>query len=152
MCLSCYTWQANDASIGSWYVFPHGLNSCNFLHLFYLVAVNNIVQKIGLSTELLRYSSVKCHTRYLHLRFNCFQRLTHLPLDKMASISQTIFSNEFPWMKTVFILIRFSLKLVPKGPIDNKWALVQVMAWGRIGEKQLPESLLIQFTDAYMGH
>ena len=55
-------------------------------------------------------------------------------------------------MKTFFILIRFSLKFVPKGPIDNKWALVQVMAWGRIGEKQLPESLLIQFTDAYMGH
>ena len=29
-------------------------------------------------------------------------------------------------------MIRISLKFVPRGPIDNKWALVQVMAWRRI--------------------
>ena len=33
------------------------------------------------------------------------------------------------------ILIRMSPKLIPKGPIDNKWALVRVMAWRRIGNK-----------------
>ena len=31
------------------------------------------------------------------------------------------------------ILIRISLKFVPKGPIDNKPALFQAMAWRRIG-------------------
>ena len=46
------------------------------------------------------------------------------------------------------ISIRISLRFVPKGPIDNKWALVPVMALHRIGDKPLPESMLIQFTDA----
>ena len=50
------------------------------------------------------------------------------------------------------ISIRISLKFVPKGPIDNKPALVQVMAWRRTGDKPLSEPMLTQFTDAYMGH
>ena len=37
-----------------------------------------------------------------------------------------------------------------KGPIDYKSALVQVVAWHRTGEKPLPESMLTQFTDAYI--
>ena len=32
------------------------------------------------------------------------------------------------------ILIQISLKFVPKGQIDNKSALVQVMAWRRTGD------------------
>ena len=48
-------------------------------------------------------------------------------------------------------MIRISLMFVPKGPIDNKPALVQVMAWRRTGNKPLPESMLTQlWTDAYM--
>ena len=58
-----------------------------------------------------------------------------------------IFLNENIW-----ILIQFSLKFLPKGPIDNKLALVQVMAWHRTGDKPLPEPMLAQFTDAYMWH
>ena len=50
------------------------------------------------------------------------------------------------------ILIQISLKFVPKGQIDYKSALVQVMAWRRTGEKPLPEPMLTQFTDAYMRH
>ena len=49
-----------------------------------------------------------------------------------------------------FIWIHISLKFVPKGPIDNKSALVQVMAWRRTGDKPLSEPMLNQFTDAYM--
>ena len=48
------------------------------------------------------------------------------------------------------ILIPILLKFVPKGPIDNKSELVQVMTWRRTGEKPLPEAILTQFTDAYM--
>ena len=44
------------------------------------------------------------------------------------------------------------MKFVPKGPIGNEAALVQVMAWRRIGDKPLPESMLIPFLDAYMQH
>ena len=36
------------------------------------------------------------------------------------------------------ISIRISLKFVPRSPIDNKPALVQVMAWHRTGNKPLP--------------
>ena len=51
-----------------------------------------------------------------------------------------------------YILIRISLKLVPKGPIDNKSALVWVMAWRRTGDKPLLGPMLTQFTDAYLWH
>ena len=50
------------------------------------------------------------------------------------------------------ILIKISLKFVPKGPIENKSALVQVMAWRQTGDKPLPEPMPTQFTDAYMWH
>ena len=46
------------------------------------------------------------------------------------------------------ITIQFSLKFVPKGPIDDKPALVQVMAWCRTGDKPLPGPMIIQFNDA----
>ena len=49
----------------------------------------------------------------------------------------------------VLILI---LLFVPEGPIDNKSALVQVVAWSRTDNKSLPEPMLTQFTDAYMHH
>ena len=50
------------------------------------------------------------------------------------------------------ILIKISLKFVPKSAIDNKPALVQVMAWCQIGDKPLPEPMMPQFTDMYMRH
>ena len=50
------------------------------------------------------------------------------------------------------IFIQISLKFVRKGLIDNKAALVQVMAWRWTGDKPLPEPMLIQFTDAYIQH
>ena len=50
------------------------------------------------------------------------------------------------------ILIQISLKFVPKGPVDNKSTLVQVMAWPPTGNESLPEPMLTQFTDAYMPH
>ena len=61
-------------------------------------------------------------------------------------ILKSIF-NECAW-----ISITISLKFVPKGPIDYKSALVQVVAWHRTGEKPLPESMLTQFTNAYIRH
>ena len=48
--------------------------------------------------------------------------------------------------------MQISLKIVPRGPIDNKSALVQVMAWRRAGDKPLPLPMLTQFTGAYMRH
>ena len=50
------------------------------------------------------------------------------------------------------IPIQISLKLVPRGPIDNKPALVQELVWRRTRDKPLPEPMMAQFTDAYMQH
>ena len=74
--------------------------------------------------------------------------VTHLPLGKMAAILtddifKCIFLNE-----NDRILIRISLKFVPMVPIDNKPALVQVMAWRRTGDKPLPEPMMTQFAGA----
>ena len=78
--------------------------------------------------------------------------LTHLPLDKMT----TIFAGEIfkciSMNEKFSISIRMLLKFVPGGPIDSKWALVQVMASRQICDKPLPESMMIHFTDAYMQH
>ena len=62
-------------------------------------------------------------------------------------IFKCIFSNEY-----FRISIKIPLKFVPKGPIDNKSALVQVMAWRGTGDKPFPEPMLTQFSDAYMRH
>ena len=50
---------------------------------------------------------------------------------------QTIFSN-LSSMKVFWLSITISLKFVPKGPIDYKSALVQVMAWHWTGENHYP--------------
>ena len=85
-------------------------------------------------------------------RLQVRQALTHLPLDKKAAvlggdIFKCIFLNG-----NDRIQIQISLKFIPRGTIDNKPALFQVMAWRRIGDKPLPEIMMTQFTDAYMRH
>ena len=52
-------------------------------------------------------------------------------------IFKCIFLNENVW-----ILIKISLKFVPKGPINNIPALVQIMAWRRPGDKPLSEPMM----------
>ena len=43
----------------------------------------------------------------------------------------------------VIISIKISLKFVPKGPINNIPALVQIMAWRRPGDKPLSEAMMV---------
>ena len=45
--------------------------------------------------------------------------------------------------ENVRIAIEFSLKFVPKGPINNIPALVQIMAWRRPGAKPLSEPVTV---------
>ena len=54
----------------------------------------------------------------------------------MADICHAFFSNENAQMS-----IRISLNFVPKGPINNILALVQMLAWRRPGDKRLSEKL-----------
>ena len=41
------------------------------------------------------------------------------------------------------ISIKISLKFIPKGPINNIPALVQIMAWCRPGDKPLSELMVV---------
>ena len=54
----------------------------------------------------------------------------------MAAILQTISSSALP---------SIDVKLVPKGPINNLPALVQVMTWRRPGNKPLCEPMMLNF-------
>ena len=49
------------------------------------------------------------------------------------------------------ISIQISLKFVPRSPIDNKVALVQVMVWHQTGFKPLSEPMMVWFTDVALG-
>ena len=58
----------------------------------------------------------------------------HFPND----IFKCIFLNENVWVS-----LKISLKFVPKGPINNISALVQIMAWRRPGDKPLSEPMMV---------
>ena len=74
--------------------------------------------------------------------------LTHWGRDKVADdVFKCNFLNENVW-----ILIKISLKFVPKGPINNIPALVHIKAWRWPGDKPLSEPMMTQFNDAYMRH
>ena len=60
--------------------------------------------------------------------------------DKMAATSQTTFSSAFSWMK--IYKFRLGLKFVPKDPINNIAALVQIIAWRRPGDQLLSEPMM----------
>ena len=68
--------------------------------------------------------------------------LPHLPME----INARHFADDIFWCIFVnekfCILIKFSLKFVPNGPIDNNPALLQIMAWRRIGDKPFSEPML----------
>ena len=59
----------------------------------------------------------------------------------MAFLRQ--FWSAFSWIKIFEFPIKISLKFVPKGPINNIPALIEIMAWRRPGDKPLSELMMI---------
>ena len=63
-------------------------------------------------------------------------------LNELTALFQIIF-----WKKMCYFLegkfwnfiFKKSLKFIPEGPVDNKLALAQVMAWHQTGKYRLPE-------------
>ena len=49
--------------------------------------------------------------------------LTHLPLDKMAAISQTIFSDVFSRMKKIVFRFKFHWSVFPRAQLKISWHL-----------------------------
>ena len=61
--------------------------------------------------------------------------------------------SKYNFMKDTFgILIKISLIFVAKGPIDNKSALVQVVAWYQTGDKPIRDPMVTMLTDIYVSH
>ena len=69
--------------------------------------------------------------------------LTHWGRDKMADISQTTFSNAFSWMNIHQFRLIFHWSLFLVVGINNIPALVQIMAWCRLGDKPLSEPMMV---------
>ena len=67
------------------------------------------------------------------------QNVRHFPDD----IFYCIFLNE-----NVYI----SIKISPKGPMNNIPSLFPIMAWRRPGDKPLSETMIALFIDEYMRH
>ena len=59
---------------------------------------------------------------------------------QMTFSFKCIFLNENIW-----ISIKISMKFVPKGRINNIPALVQIVAWCRLGDKPLSEPMMVSF-------
>ena len=58
----------------------------------------------------------------------------------------------FKWIflkENVWIPIKISLKIVPKGPSNNIPAVVQIMAWCWPGDKPLSEPMVVSFWRIY---
>ena len=72
-------------------------------------------------------------------------KLTDWGLNKMAAISQKIFSKCKFLIENFHIAIKISLNFVAKGPIGNMSALVQVMAW----HHQVPSHYLNQWWPSF---
>ena len=78
--------------------------------------------------------------------------LTHLPLDEMDAISQTIFSDPFSWMKSFVFWLKFHQSLF------LRVQLTIIQHWFRqwLGAELVTSHYLNQwltwFTDAYMRH
>ena len=61
----------------------------------------------------------------------------------MAVMSQRTLSNAFSLSENIRLWIKISLKFVPKSPINDIAALVQIMGWCRPSDKPLSEPLMV---------
>ena len=78
---------------------------------------------------------VRCMSFYVLNTLRPRQNGRHFPDDNLKHI----FLNGNVW-----ISIKISLKFVPRGPINNIPALVQIMAWCRPGDKSLSEPMMVR--------
>ena len=74
---------------------------------------------------------------------------TMRPTQTGRYFADDIFKRIFLYEK-VIISIRFSPKFFLKGPINDKSALVQIMAWRLPGDKSLSEPIMVYLTDVYI--
>ena len=105
-------------------------------------------QHVGLFFEssLLQLKKIQDMIGNMSTSFVIFKRIQHVNTLRLRQnghhfaddIFKCIFLNENVW-----IPIKFSLQFVPKGPINNNPAQVQIIAWRRPGDKPLSEPVMV---------
>ena len=94
----------------------------------------------------------QAETLHRHLRVEMVNTLTVIEAEtKWPTFCSRYFQTHFLEWK-LLILIQISLKFVPRGPLSNNPALVQIMAWCRTGDKPLSEPKMAPGTGAYVQH
>ena len=70
----------------------------------------------------------------------------HIEVEKKwPPFSRWHFQMHFLEWRCINSLIKISMKFLPKGPINNIPALVQIMAWRRPGDRPLSEPMMVSF-------
>ena len=100
--------------------------------------LNRVSNPMYVSSLNIRYTPNKFHATIYrkfpgcrYIRQGQHQWLTHWGRDKIAAIFQTTFLKWIFMDEGVWISIEMSLTFIPKGPVNNIPALVQIMAWRR---------------------
>ena len=80
---------------------------------------------------------------YFHflLKFSTTRVNSSRPRQNRRHFADDVFKCNF-FNENVWIPIQISLKFVPKGPMNNIPALVQIMGWRRPGDKPLSEPMI----------
>ena len=94
-----------------------------------------------LSNRFWTYLSGLLH-RHFGGRCDCRQKTQENMIDKMMPFPDHIF-RWTSFHEIVWISITIALKFVPKGPIRNIPALVQIIAWHQSDDKPLPEQMIV---------
>ena len=132
--LSCYMWLYDPWLLQSGDVF---FNQSNWLKIYPSNFRQNVRAHPRASPCVPKWQRRKsaCST-YGH---SCSHIEAETKCRKIPDdILKCIFVNE-----NIKVSIKISLKFVPKGPINNIPALVQIMAWCRPGDKPLFEPMMV---------
>ena len=101
----------------------------------------NITKRI-----MFQWNKMKLINKHLLVPLSCL----HLPFPRFNTLRPRQDGRHFPddvfkWIflnEEVCISVKISLKFVHRGPLNNIWALVQIMAWRRSGDKPLSEPMM----------
>ena len=101
-------------------------------------SAHNFVDILVIVSEMARWVPL------LHAHSTTWQSINTLrPRRNGHHFADDIFKRIF-FNENIWILIQISLKSVPKDPINNIPALVQIMAWRRPGDKPLSEPMMVR--------
>ena len=129
--------------------YMHNLISCNLNGCLWYVELNRFIQSKILKGiifyQIIRVQYQSCWS-FLPLDYFLPWHINELntlrPRQNGCHFADDIFKGIF-LNENISIPIKISLKFVPKGPVNNIPALVQIMAWRRPGDKPLSEPMMV---------